>query len=98
MDEDALRISTTVQPNGDVTVSVRGYLDEDGGKTLARQILGDLPRGSDHVDINLEAVTLFNCSGARNLVAAVDDLNRQGREVQLVGVRPPLQRVLAYGA
>ena len=94
MDEDVLRVSTTVRPGGGVTVAVQGYLDEGGGKTLARQILDDLPGGETHIDIDLDAVTLFNCSGARHLVAAVEDLHRQGREIDFTGVRPPLQRVL----
>ena len=98
MDEDVLRVSTTVQPDGGVTVAVQGYLDEGGGKTLARQILADLPGGETHIDIDLDAVTLFNCSGARELLAAVDNLHRRGREVEIVGVSPSLQRVLAFGA
>ena len=98
MDEDVLRVSTTVQSDGGVTVAVQGYLDEGGGKTLARQILSDLPGGETHIDIDLDAVTLFNCSGARELLAAVDNLHRRGREVEIVGVSPSLQRVLAIGA
>lgn len=94
MDEDILRVSTSVQPGGDITVAVRGYLDEIGGKTLARQILNDLPGGQSHIDIDLDAVTLFSCSGARQLLAAVEDLHRRGREIDLTGVHPPLQRVL----
>jgi anti-anti-sigma factor len=98
MDEDVLRVSTTARPGGGVTVAVQGYLDEGGGKTLARRILDDLPGGESHIDIDLDAVTLFNCSGARQLLAAVEDLNRRGRDVEIVGVRPPLQRVLDFGA
>ncbi len=51
MDEDALHVSTTVRPNGGLTVAVRGYLDERGGSELARIILGDLPGEVFEIDM-----------------------------------------------
>jgi anti-anti-sigma regulatory factor len=44
--------------------------------------------------IDCEAVVLFNCAGDRRLLAVLDDLERGGREVRLVGVRPPLKKAL----
>ena len=98
MDEDILRFSTSIQPAGNIKVAVRGYLDDDGARALAREILIDLPDTKSHIDIDLNAVTLFNCSGARRLLAAVDDLHDRGREVALVGVHQPLQRLINFAA
>ena len=98
MDDDALQVSTAVQPGGGVTVEVRGYLDETGGKELAGKIFGGLPRAESRIDIDLHAVTLFSCSGARHLLAALEDLQNQGRQVALVGVRHTLQKILHFAA
>lgn len=98
MDDDALHVSTTVQPGGGVTVTVHGYLDEYGGKALAREILGSLPGNPKCIDIDLQDVTLFSCSGARRLLTALEDLQTQGREVSLVGVRQTLQKILHFAA
>jgi anti-anti-sigma regulatory factor len=94
VDEDVLRVSTTFQPDGGVRLAVQGYLDDTGGKTLARTIRDDPPAHGASVDIDLEKVVLFNCSGARRLLSAVDDLQRGGGHVHLSGVHGPLQRVL----
>lgn len=96
MDDDALQVSTTVQPGGGVTVEVHGYLDEKGGKTLAREILETLPGSPKRIDLDLQDVTLFSCSGARRLLTALEDLQNQGREVSLVGVRQTLQKILQF--
>ncbi len=98
MDEDALHVSTTVRPNGGLTVAVRGYLDERGGSELARIILGDLPGLPLTIDIDLEAVSLFSCSGARRLLTALEELQSQGCDVSLVGVRQTLQKILHFAA
>lgn len=48
--------------------------------------------------IDLEAVVLFNCAGDRRLLTVLDDLERGGRKVTLVDVRPPLKKALGCTA
>ena len=98
MDKDAIRVSTAIQPDGRVTVAVFGYLDEKGGSELARKILEDLPGTGSRVEINLEAVILFSCSGARRLLTALEELQSRNRDVALVGVRQTLQKILHFAA
>ena len=94
MDEDRLRLETIVEPGVGVTIAAHGYLDKTGGEQLARESLDVLAAGQTHLRIDLENVPLFNCSGARHLVAAIDSLQRRGREVELVGANSPLQTLL----
>lgn len=89
-----MRLETTVVPGVGVTIAAHGYLDRVGGKELARESLEALSSGQQHLRIDLEDVPIFNCSGARHLVAAIDHLQRKGREVELVGANSPLQRLL----
>ena len=96
MDDDALQVSTTAQPNGAVTVSVRGYLDERGGEELVRAICADMIGSENSIEIDLKAVTLFSCSGARRLLTVLEDLRNQGCDVSLVGVRQTLQKILQF--
>ena len=79
-------------------LAVKGYLDEEGGSVLARETRA--AKGTDRrcIRIDLEAVCLFNCSGARCLISILQELERQGYEVDLVGVRPPLRRILELTA
>lgn len=98
MDDDALQVSTTVQPNGTVTVAIRGYLDERGGEELVRAICRDMTGSKKRIEINLRAVTLFSCSGARRLLTVLEDLRNQGCDVSLVGVRQTLQKILQFAA
>ena len=93
MDPDTLQVATRVE-HGDVLLAVRGYLDDAGGERLVQQTRKAARSGHACVRIDLEAVVLFNCAGARRLVAVLDDINRRGLRVELVGARPPLQRAL----
>ncbi len=94
MDEDRLRLETIVEPGGGVTIAAHGYLDKTGGEQLARESLDALAAGQTHLRIDLDDVPLFNCSGARHLVAAIDKLHQKGREVELIGANSPLQTFL----
>jgi anti-anti-sigma factor len=93
MDPDDLQVTTRVE-HGDVLMAVRGYLDAAGGERLARQTREAAATGHACIRIDLGAVKLFNCSGARRLVAAIEDIGRSGPHVELVGARRPLQRAL----
>ena len=75
-------------------LAVEGYLDENGGMTLARETQSVPTDEQRRIRIDLGDVSLFNCSGARQLVTLLDDLQRLGYEVDLVGVRPSLQCLL----
>jgi anti-anti-sigma regulatory factor len=88
--------SVTVRPDpgGGLVMLVRGYLDETGGSVLVTESRAASCAGGDRVCVDLRAVHLFTCSGARCLIAVLRDLSQSGCEVELVGVRPPLQRLL----
>lgn len=93
VDEDALNLATEVDPEGGVRIAASGYLDDDGGAML-EQRTRELAAEAGSLCIDLHEVTLFNCSGARRLIAVVHDLEGHGRVVELVGVNPTLEKAL----
>ena len=100
MDDTTLLVTARPSSSGGLVFAVQGYLDDEGGATLtlAREA-GAIP-AVDHrrICIDLAAVTLFTCSGARRLIAVLDELSRRGCRVDLLGVRHPLQRLLELAA
>jgi anti-anti-sigma factor len=98
MDSDELQVHTGIDPDDGFVIEVEGYLDDSGGDELTRQAAAALSAGHNCVRIDLEHVVLFNCSGARRLLAALHELQEQGLHVELVHVRPPLRRVLEFSA
>ena len=94
MDDTTLQVTTRSSPSEGLVLAVEGYLDENGGSTLSRETRS-APAG-DHrqIRIDLSEVGLFNLSGARQLMTLLNDLDRLGYEVDLVGVRPPLKQLL----
>ena len=98
MDRATLQVAARSSPDEGLILSVGGYLDEIGALSLAHETRSAPVDGPRHVRIDLGKVCLFNCSGARQLLILVDDLERLGYEVELVGVHPPLQRILDLSA
>lgn len=94
MDDMTLQVTARSSPSEGLMLSVEGYLDENGGTALARETRSAPAADHRHIRIDLGDVCLFNCSGARQLVTLLNDLDQLGYEVDLVGVRPPLQRFL----
>ena len=94
MDDTTLQVTTRSSPSDCLVLAVEGYLDEEGGSTLARETRAVPPDQHQRICIDLDAVGLFNCSGARCLLSILRELERQGYEVDLIGVHPPLQRIL----
>jgi anti-anti-sigma regulatory factor len=98
MNDTALQVTTRSSPGGELVLAVEGYLDEDGGFTLARETRAARLADHRHICIDLAAVCLFTCSGARHLISLLHDLNGSGCQVNLVGVHLPLQRLLNLAA
>jgi anti-anti-sigma regulatory factor len=98
MDVTTLRVTARPSTGGGLVIAVEGYLDEEGGSTLAREAGAILAVDHRRIGIDLAAVTLFTCSGARRLIAVLDELGRRGCRVDLLGVRHPLQRLLELAA
>jgi len=98
MDDTTLQVTASSSPSEGLVLSVEGYLDENGGSTLVRETRAAPNAEQRRIRIDLGEVCLFNCSGARQLVTLLNDLGRLGYEVDLVGVRPPLQRLLDLSA
>ena len=94
MDDTTLQVTTRSAPRDCLVLAVEGYLDEEGGSTLAQKTRAVPQDQHQRICIDLDEVCLFNCSGARCLIAILRELERQGYEVDLVGVHPPLQRLL----
>lgn len=98
MDDTSLQVSAKSSSREGLVLEVEGYLDEDGGMALARETRAAQEAEQRRIRIDLGEVCLFNCSGARQLITLVNDLDRLGYEVELVGVHPPLQRILDLSA
>ena len=98
MDDTTLRVTARPTPGGELVLAVEGYLDEKGGSTLAREAGAVSVVEHQRIRIDLAAVTLFNCSGARSLIAVLDELTSEGCRVDLLGVHHPLQRLLDLAA
>ena len=98
MESDAFHLTKESDPSGGLVLAAEGYLDDAGGAELSREADAALASGHTHLRIDLEAVALFNCSGARRLVELLEELNRRHGRVDLVGVHPPLQRLLDFVA
>ena len=94
MDDMTLQVTATSSPSDGLVLAVEGYLDEDGGSALARETRSAPTSDQRRIRIDLGEVCLFNCSGARQLITLLNDLDRLGYEVDLVGMHPPLQRIL----
>lgn len=94
MDEMSLRVNASQPSSHEVVLMVEGYLDEEGGLRLARETRARPFEETYRICIDLNEVCLFNCAGARCLIEILRDLEGQDCEVDLVGVRPPLQRFL----
>ena len=94
MADTTLNVTASSSPSEGLMLAVEGYLDQDGGMTLARETRAAQEPAQRRIRIDLGEVCLFNCSGARELVTLLADLDRLGWDVELVGVRPPLQRLL----
>ncbi len=94
MDDTSLQVSARTSASEGLVLAVEGYLDEDGGAALARETRAAPTAEQRRIRIDLGEVCLFNCSGARQLITLLNDLDDLGYEVDLVGVRPPLQRIL----
>ena len=94
MDDTSLQVTARSSPGEGLVFAVEGYLDEDGGSRLARETRAVQETEQRRIRIDLGEVCLFNCSGARQLVTLLNDLDELGYEVDLVGVHPPLQRIL----
>jgi anti-anti-sigma regulatory factor len=98
MDDTSLQVSAKSSSREGLVLEVEGYLDEDGGMALARETRAAQEAEQRRIRIDLGEVCLFNCSGARQLITLVNDLDELGYEVDLVGVHPPLQRLLDLSA
>jgi anti-anti-sigma regulatory factor len=94
MDDATLQVSARSSARDGLVLAVEGYLDKDGGEVLARETHAAQEAEQKRIRIDLAEVCLFNCSGARQLITLLNDLDNLGYEVDLVGVRPPLQRLL----
>ena len=94
MDDTTLQVSARSSSSEGLVLAVEGYLDEDGGVALARKTRAAQEAEQRRIRIDLGEVCLFNCSGARQLITLLNDLDQLGYEVDLVGVHPPLQRLL----
>ncbi len=98
MDDTTLQVTASSSPSEGLMLSVEGYLDENGGSALARETRSAPVAELRRIRIDLGEVCLFNCSGARQLITLLNDLDQMGYEVDLVGVHPPLQRFLDLSA
>ena len=98
MDDATLQVTASSSPSDGLVLAVEGYLDENGGSALARETKSARASDQRRIRIDLGEVCLFNCSGARQLITLLNDLDRLGYEVDLVGVHPPLQRFLDLSA
>ena len=94
MDDMTLQVTARSSPSEGLMLSVEGYLDENGGSALARETRSAPAADHRRIRIDLGEVCLFNCSGARQLITLLNDLDQMGYEVELVGVRSPLRRFL----
>jgi len=94
MDDMTLQVSAKSSSSEGLVLAVGGYLDEDGGVALARETHAAPVAEQRRIRIDLGEVCLFNCSGVRQLITLVNDLDDLGYEVDLIGARPPLQRLL----
>ena len=98
MDDTTLRVTIRSTSGGGLVLAVEGYLDDEGGSTLAREAGAILAVDHRQIRIDLAAVTLFTCSGARCLIAVLEELTHRGCRVDLLGVHHPLQRLLDLAA
>jgi len=98
MDDTNLRVTTRSALDEGLVLVVEGYLDDDGGWTLAREARAVPVAVHRRIFIDLDAVCLFNCSGARRLISILRELDTQGMEVDLVGVHPSLRMFLDLAA
>lgn len=98
MESDAFHLTKAIDPSGTLVIAAAGYLDEPGGIELSREANAAFLTGRKQLCIDLERVVLFNCAGARHLVAVLDQLRDRDERVELVGVRPPLQQLIDFAA
>ena len=98
MDDTTLQVTAKSSSGEGLVLAVEGYLDKDGGSVLVRETRAVQEPKLRRIRIDLGEVSLFNCSGARQLITLINDLEELGYEVDLVDVHPPLQRLLDLSA
>jgi anti-anti-sigma factor len=98
MESDAFHLDKEVDSTGVLVLIVGGYLDEAGGIELSREADAALESGHQRLQIDLEDVVLFNCAGVRRLLLALEELRNRNGRVDLVHLRPPLQRLIEFAA
>ena len=98
MNDTTLQVRAKTSRGEGLVLAVEGYLDQGGGETLVRETHAAQESQQRRIRIDLGEVCLFNCSGARQLITLLTDLENLGYEVELVGVHPPLQRLLDLSA
>ena len=75
MDDTSLQVTAKSSANEGLVLAVEGYLDENGGRTLARETQATPIAEQRRIRIDLNEVCLFNCSGARQLITLLNDLD-----------------------
>lgn len=98
MASDELHLRTGVDPDEGLVIEAEGYLDDAGGVALHREADAAAPGSCTCIRIDLGHVVLFNCAGARRLLALLHELEARGFTVELVHVHPPLSRALELSA
>ena len=84
------------EEDGGVVVKLSGEVDLENSPRARRLLLEGVSRGRG-LCVDLTAVTYIDSSGVASLVEAFQASRERGTGFALVGVSPPVRRVLALG-
>jgi anti-sigma B factor antagonist len=84
------------EQDGRIVVDLAGEIDLEHSPRAREILLGCVKRGLG-LYVDLSAVTYIDSSGVASLVEAFQATRKQGTDFGLVGVSPPVRRVLALG-
>ncbi|PWI42826.1 STAS domain-containing protein [Streptomyces sp. ICBB 8177] len=93
--DDEFDITSVCDAGGETVLAVSGEVDVATGELLHRRLAQVLAHRRDLV-VDLSAVTFFDCSGLRVLMAARRRAALAGVGLRLRGLSPSVERVLRF--
>ncbi|GAA4464604.1 sigma-70 family RNA polymerase sigma factor [Phytohabitans houttuyneae] len=94
LSEPRLRIITTSQPGGSLTVAVGGEVDRDSADELRQALLDGVARRPNVLHLDLSKVPFIDAAGIAALVAGNQEARRSAVQLHVRGAQPHVRRVL----
>ncbi|MEV6966110.1 STAS domain-containing protein [Hamadaea sp. NPDC051192] len=86
---------SVTEPDGEVTVFLRGELDLPAGGRARQALLGAISRGGGHLVVDVSQLTFIDAAGVRGLMTAQLAAEAAGQPMRVVGAQGIVATVLS---